>query len=198
MIVKPSNVSRTELEQQHRARILDATRSIVSVAGYAELSITSILAVSKVHRRSFNAMFASKHEAFLSVYREFLGQLSGALADADDPAAEPFGRVVACLGATIEFLLADPVRAEIVLLEVHAAGIDAVDLQRAGLEALVDRTAAMLIDAGADDAGAARFSAELAVGAAHDALRSGLHRGELDRLPRLVPDLARAAFPTLA
>lgn len=188
---------RTALARQQRARILDATLNIASVAGYAELSITSILTLAQVQRRTFNGMFAGKEDAFLAVYQEVVRELAVQLSAAYDADAAPSDRVVACLHAAVAFLLADPVRAEFVMREVHVAGANAVDLQQAAVEVIVDRTAAMLAEVGVGDAGRARLGAEFAVGAVHDALRSSLHRGELDRLPELVPDLARAAFPML-
>lgn len=189
---------RAEVEQQQRSRILDATLSIATVAGYAELSIASILALAQVQRRTFNGMFGGKEDAFLAAYRDLVGQLAGQLVAAYDAEAAPSERVVDCLDAVVTFLLADPVRAEFVLLEVHAAGVNAVGLQRSALDVLVDRTAAMLAEAGVGDDGRARLGAEFAIGAVHETLRASMHRGELDRLPEQTPDLARAAFPMLS
>lgn len=189
---------RAEIERQQRARILDATLSIATVAGYSDLSIASILALAKVQRRTFNGMFGGKEDVFLAAYRDLVGQLTGQLVAAYDADATPPDRVLDCLDAVVAFLLADPVRAEFVLLEVHAAGANAVGLQRSALDALVERTAAMFAEAGVDDADRARLGAELAIGAVHETLRASMHRGELDRLPEKTPDLARAAFPMLS
>lgn len=193
-----ARAARVALEQEQRARILDATLSIASVAGYSEMSIAAILAYADVQRRTFNALFRDKEDAFLTAYRAVVRELSAALAAADDPSADASSRVSAGLTAAIAFLRADPVRAEIVALEVHVAGPNAVGLLRDAVAALVDRTTALLTDAGVDDALRARLQAELAIGALHDVLRSAVFRGELDRLPALVPDLARTAFPALA
>lgn len=192
-----ARAARAALEQRQRERILDATLSISSVAGYAEMSIAAILAHADVQRRTFNAMFHGKEDAFLTAYGAVVHELSRALAAADDPAADPAARVSAGLAAAIAFLRADPVRAEIVALEVHAAGPNAVALLHDAVETLVDRTAALLAGSGVDDALPARLQAELAIGALHDVLRSAVFRGELDHLPPLVPDLARTAFPAL-
>ncbi len=123
-----ARAARAALEQRQRARILDATLSIASVAGYAEMSIAAILAHADVQRRTFNAMFHGKEDAFLTAYGAVVRELSGALAAADDPNADPSSRVSSGLAAAIAFLRADPVRAEIVALEVHAAGPNAVAL----------------------------------------------------------------------
>lgn len=193
-----ARAARAALEQRQRARILDATLSIASVAGYAEMSIAAILSLAEVQRRTFNTMFHDKEDAFLTACGAVMHELSRALATADDPSADPTVRVAAGLAAAVAFLRADPVRAEIVALEVHAAGPNAVALLHDAVATLVDRTAALLTDAGVDDALRARLQAELAIGALHDVLRSAVFRGELDRLPALVPDLARTAFPALA
>ena len=190
--------ARAALQRRQRTRILDATLSIASVAGYADLSVRSILALAEVHRRTFNAMFLDKEDAFLALYQQLLDELAEHLADAYDPDAAPSDRVIGCLDAVVAFLLADPVRAELVLLEVHAAGAKAVGLQRSVLDVLVDRTAKMLAEDGDDDGGWVQLEAEFAIGAVHDALRTWLHRGELGRLPDVLSDLARTAFPMLA
>lgn len=193
-----SAAARVAREQEQRARILDATLSISSVAGYSGMSISAILALAAVQRRTFNMMFRGKEDAFLAAYGSVVHELAVEIAAADDPNADPSARVSAGLSTAITFLLADPVRAEIAALEVHAAGPNAVALLRDAVERLVDRTAALLTEAGVDGVLPARLQAELAVGAVHDVLRTAIFRGELDVLVGRVPELTRTAFPTLA
>lgn len=195
--LRSSLADRDAIEREHRARILDATVSIASVAGYAEMSIAAILAHAGVQRRTFNSMFRDKEDAFLAAYGSVVGELSDALVAEDDPTADPSVRVATAVATAIAFLRADPVRAEIMLLEVHAAGPNAVDLLQDVVERMVDGAAGLLAQAGSAEP-PVRLRAEIAVGAVHEALRSSLVRGELDRLPALTPELLRVAFPTLA
>lgn len=193
-----ARAARAAVERDQRARILDATLSIASVAGYGEMSIAAILGLAGVQRRTFNAMFRGKEHAFLAAYGTLVRELTLRIARADDPAADPSVRVARCVATTVDYLRADPVRAEILLLEVHAVGPSAVALLQALVDRFVDGATALLAEPGVDDGLPARLRAELGVGAMHDVLRAAVFRGELDRLPTLAPQLARTAFPALA
>jgi AcrR family transcriptional regulator len=193
-----ARAARAAVERDQRARILDATLSIASVAGYAEMSIAAILGLAGVQRRTFNAMFRGKEDAFLAAYGTLVRELTFRIARSDDPDTDPPVRVARCVATTIDYLRADPVRAEILLLEVHAVGPSAVALLQALVDRFVDGATALLAEPGVDDDLPARLRAELGVGAVHDVLRAAVFRGELDRLPALAPQLARTAFPALA
>ncbi|MBF6620059.1 MAG: TetR/AcrR family transcriptional regulator [Patulibacter sp.] len=187
-------LSRAELEVYHRDRILDATLNIVGIAGYSELSVSSITELSGVTRQAFYALYESPEAAFLDTYRDAVSGLLERMAATQAPTANLDARLAEGIEAAVDYLVAEPVRAALLLVEVHAAGATAVELQQRALTTVVDGVAELLAQAGLDAQDAAR-GARFGVGAVNEALRTRITRGELQDLPAIVPDLRATAFP---
>lgn len=190
-------LSRAELEVYHRDRILDATLNIVGVAGYSDLSVSSITELAGVTRQAFYALYESPEAAFLDTYREAVGGMLEQLAATHDAECESDVGLTRGLEAAVEYLVAEPVRAALVLVEVHAAGAAAVEIQQRALNAVADGVAELL-----ERSGIARLDAErgarFGVGAVNEALRARIARGDLQDLAAIIPDLSATAFPMVA
>lgn len=178
----------------HRDRILDATLNIVGIAGYSELSVSSITELAGVTRQAFYALYESPEAAFLDTYRDAIGGLLERLSATRDAEADLDTGLLDGIEAAVGYLVAEPVRAALLLVEVHAAGAAAVELQQRALSAVVAGTAEMLRGSGIDPLNAER-GARFGVGAINEALRTRITRGDLQDLPALVPDLRVTAFP---
>lgn len=178
----------------HRDRILDATLNIVGIAGYSELSVSSITELAGVTRQAFYALYESPEAAFLDTYRDAIGGLLERIAATRDAEADLDTGLLDGIEAAVGYLVAEPVRAALLLVEVHAAGAAAVELQQKALSAVVAGTAEMLEGSGIDPLNAAR-GARFGVGAINEALRTRITRGDLQDLPAIVPDLRVTAFP---
>lgn len=190
-------LSRAELEVYHRDRILDATLSIVGVGGYSELSVSSITELAGVTRQAFYALYESPEAAFLDTYRDAVGGLLQRLAETHDPEADIDSGLVRGIEAAVAYLVAEPVRAALLLVEVHAAGVAAVELQQRAMDAVVANVAEMLERAGIPTRDAER-GARFGVGAINEALRTRITRGDVQGLAAIVPDLRATAFPMVA
>lgn len=181
----------------HRDRILDATLNIVGVAGYSELSVSSITELAGVTRQAFYALYESPEAAFLDTYRDAVGGMLEQLAATHDAECEPDVGLSQGLEAAVDYLVAEPVRAALVLVEVHAAGAAAVEIQQRALNAVTDGVVELL-----ERSGIARVDAErgarFGVGAVNEALRARITRGDLQDLAAIVPDLSATAFPMVA
>lgn len=187
-------LSRAELEVYHRDRILDATLNIVGVAGYSELSVSSITDLAGVTRQAFYALYESPEAAFIDTYRDALGGLIGQLVATHDVESDPGVGLIKGLEAAVEYLVAEPVRAALVLVEVHAAGAAAVEIQQRALSAVVGGVTELLERSGISALDAQR-GARFGVGAVNEALRARITRGDLQDLASIVPDLSATAFP---
>jgi AcrR family transcriptional regulator len=187
-------LSRAELEVYHRDRILDATLNIVGIAGYSELSVSSITEVAGVTRQAFYALYESPEAAFLDTYRDAVGGLLERMAATHADAADLEACLVDGIDAAVGYLIAEPVRAALLLVEVHAAGAAAVELRQRALSAVIDGVAQLLVQSGFDAVEAERAS-RFGVGAVNEALRTRITRGDLRDLPAIVPDLRTTAFP---
>ncbi|MBF6620102.1 MAG: TetR/AcrR family transcriptional regulator [Patulibacter sp.] len=168
--------------------------SITSASGYGALSVSEIIRTSGVSRRGFNAWFAGPEDAFVAAHDQCMGQLVDAVRAAIDADGVPEHQLRRGLQAAIEYVVADPARADAVLLEVHAAGHRAQRSQEAAVQELVAEAHAVLVRFGLEEPVARRL-APLGIGAVREAIRTRMTRGELHTLPGVVGELADAAFP---
>lgn len=178
-------------------RILRATMCVTAVGGYSSLSTAAITAVAGVSRPTFRRWFASPEAALLAVHDACVAQLSRRIEETDDADLSASERLEAWLATTVDYLTADPVRAETLMVEVHSVGSIVLSAQEEALAVLIARVADVLIAEGIGPVHARR-GARLGIGAVRDALRTRIALGLLDELPSLVPELAAAAFPMVA
>jgi AcrR family transcriptional regulator len=188
-------LTRAELEVYHRDRILNATLNIVGVAGYSELSVSSITEVAGVTRQAFHALYESPQAAFLDAYDDAItGMLARLGATHDEQDVSLDAALVRGVEEAVTYLVDEPARAALVLVEVHAAGPEAVERQQSALDAIVRGVAGMLERSGIAEVDADR-GARFGVGAVHEALRTRVTRGELEDLTTIASDLSASAFP---
>jgi AcrR family transcriptional regulator len=170
---------------------MSAVAEVVSLTGYADMSVEAIVVTSGVSRRTFYDHFKSKEDAFLAAYDAVSAQLVEAVGQAFAANDTFEGRVRDCLGAFLGFVASEPAFADMCIVEVMAAGPEAVARRNAAMRAFV-----ALIEQGADEAGAVRrppaLTAETIVGGIYEVVYARILQGEGERLPELLPDLAYA------
>ncbi|VVJ20796.1 Uncharacterised protein [Amycolatopsis camponoti] len=173
----PHSLSREEVAEAQRARLVEAVLANVGERGYAATTVGHVTAAAGVSRTSFYEQFADKEAAFLAAYRtvtaEFLEQ-GVALALA---APNPLAAVTACGDFVVGYVRRHPVVARAVLLEIHAlgdAGLEArEEVLRAG-EAVFDRTASWLRTTEPDLAPPPPFTARTVVAATIELLTQAI------------------------
>lgn len=180
--------------ERRQHRVLQAALSIVSSGGYERLSTRLIVSTSGVSRRGFNAWFSTAEEAFVAAHDQCMDQMIGAATSAIEEAEQPEDQLREGFRAVTEYLVADPARADAMLIEIYAAGYGALRRHEAAVERLVLEAEAVLERAGLDEP-LARHLARFGIGALREAIRTRMVRGELHTLPDLVTELADAAFP---
>ena len=137
---------------------------------------------------SFYALFGGKEECFLATYDAVVEEGKRELAKAIPPAA-PWGeQMVAMLRALLALIEEDPFAARIALVEVQAAGLEALDHHERNLEA-----AAELLRGGRESS---PFSAELpetlefaTVGGLTWFLQQRIAAGEISTATALLPEV---------
>jgi AcrR family transcriptional regulator len=180
--------SRTFVEQNQRRRILAAVAEATAASGYAETSVEEIIACAGVSRRTFYEHFKNKHEAFLAAYDEAAGQVLAQVVSAVDKAEGFAGRTGAGLGALLGFLAADPSVAHMCVVEVMAAGPDALERRASSMRmfaTLVERYASETLDSHVPF-----LTAETIVGGIYEVVYARVLGGTTGELPSLLPDLA--------
>jgi AcrR family transcriptional regulator len=173
-----------------RDRILDAVAVVVSLAGYAAMSVEDIVVTAGVSRRTFYDHFKSKEDAFLAAYDAVAGQLVARVRAAFEAAPDFAAGVRDCLSVFLTFVASEPRFAEMCIVEAMSAGPEAVGRRNAAMQAFT-----ALIESGAGTLGADRprppeLTAEMLVGGIFDVIYTRVVRGETEELPALAPDLA--------
>jgi AcrR family transcriptional regulator len=181
---------RSFVASNQRERILDAVADVASLAGYGSMSVEGIIATAGVSRRTFYDNFTDKEEAFLAAYDAVVGLLVTRVQQAFAANGTFAGRVRDCLGAFLTFLASEPRFADMCIVEVLAAGPQAVERRNAVMKAL-----AGLLQAAADELKDGprppALTAETIVGGIYEVVYSRVLQGRTAELPdELQQDLA--------
>ena len=179
---------RSYVEQNQRQRIIDAIIDVTSLAGYAAMSIEDIIGTAALSRGTFYDYFPNKEAAFLSavdsVTDELLARLRAAYGSADGFAAG----VRDGLAAFLQFLADEPAYADVLIVEVLAAGPGPVARRNE-----VMNTFAELIRRGAEQLPSRRhppaLAAETVIGGISEVVFSRVLEGQTAELPSLLGDL---------
>jgi AcrR family transcriptional regulator len=182
---------RRQLEDERR-RLLQAVVDGVATVGLDEVTVHGICEAADVSaRRGFYRHFPDVRTAFveacLEIDRALRDVAAAALRASVD--LEPRERVQACVAEIVGFLIADPVRAEALLVHGHAGGPEIAQAREATMtrfaEHLRELTARMDEPAAAQD----ELVVRMALGGAHETIHREIVAGALDRLPEQVSRL---------
>jgi AcrR family transcriptional regulator len=122
----PEPVSRAEVADDQRRRILEATAELVAERGYAEATIEQIVRRAKVGYATFYKHYADKQEAFLALLDAAVERTVYAVEEAYDREDGPWpDKVGAGLGALLAVAAAHPAVARACLVEAPTAGPEA-------------------------------------------------------------------------
>jgi AcrR family transcriptional regulator len=175
-----------------RQRILAAVADVCSTAGYVAMSVEDIVVTSGVSRRTFYDNYRGKEDAFLSAYDEVSAQLLGRVQEAYNGADGLVERARESLRALLDFIASEPTFADMCIVEVLAAGPQAIERRNGILHAmatLIDEAAANDLPKGKRPA---PIVAETLVGGIYEVIYSRVLAGKYDELPGLLPDLVFA------
>ena len=186
----PHKLSREEVARSQRERLLEATTAAVAENGYVATSVADILKRAGVSRTTFYEMFRDKQDCFLAAYRaqaELVASvMEAALAPGYAP-DEPVERLDRLLRVYLEGLRLQPALARVFLVEVYAAGPEAIAQRLASMELFTD----LIAESYRGEPGLLgtephqRFAAEVLVGAVSSMVTNIVAVGDVDRLPEL-------------
>jgi AcrR family transcriptional regulator len=179
--------------QNQRERMLAAVADVSSAASYSEMSVEDIIVTAGVSRRTFYEHFKNKEDVFIAAYEEAAGRLLGAVRAGYESREGFADRVRTGIEMFLTLLAADPAFARMCIVEVMAAGPEAVQRRNEAMHAF-----AMMIDENArellDEPPPSELTAETVVGGIYDVIYTRIQRGEIRQLPELAPDLAKSAL----
>ena len=160
---------------------------------YAEMTVEDIIVAAGVSRRTFYEQFDNKESAFLAAYDEVVARLLTRVEEAVSAEKVLVERVRAGIGAFLDFVASDPAIARVCIVEVLAAGTEAVSRRRKAMRSfaeLMERTGS----AREGPRLASALTAETLVGGLYEVVYTRVLRGESGELPGLLPDLVYSAL----
>lgn len=187
----PRRLRREEVAFSQRARLLRAMAEVAAEKGYANTVVADVIARAGVSRRTFYELFRDKQDCFLAAYGETVDLLSNATVEAvtesppDATTADVLDRI---LSAYLGMLASEPLLAKTYLVEVYAAGPEAIARRRAFLDRFTELILALHAElarrgelVGELDA----FGAEALVAAISMLVTTRVAAGEAESLPQL-------------
>lgn len=172
-------LSRHEVAEAQRNRMLLAIALAMTEKGYVGTTVADVLTRAGVSRETFYQQFSSKLDCFLAAFDVASEMLVGRLGQADlDDGETPLERFDRAFSAYLDVLTEQPALARVFLVEVYAAGPEALE-RRAALHArIVDRMAQLLSATTAED----RFECQLLVAGVGALVTGPLVAGDVDAL----------------
>jgi AcrR family transcriptional regulator len=164
-------LSREQVREEQRARIMRAAATVVAERGFGGASIALVIAAAGVSRFTFYELFENFEQCFLTVLDAAMRRTSALMAEAFAQNATWQERAVAGLAALLSALDADPPLARVCLVEALAAGPAALEYRARELELLKH-----MVDSAAGPARAGRHSSALSAEAVVVAVAGVLHR----------------------
>jgi AcrR family transcriptional regulator len=164
-----------------------AVADVTSAASYAEMSVEDIIVTAGVSRRTFYEHFKNKDDAFLAAYEVGASQLVERVVKAVESEEGFAERTRAGLSAFLDFLADAPAFARMCIVEVLAAGPEAITRRNEAM-----RVFAELLEANAReflDEDVPALTAETVVGGIYEVVYARILRGEIRDLPGLKPEL---------
>lgn len=189
-------LSREEVAAAQRDRILLALADTMASKGYVATTVADVLREAGVSRETFYQLFSSKLDAFMAAF-DAAGELAlhtlapvaaagmmpvptGIGAGVGDGDAEPLDRFAAAIAVYLDNLADQPTFARMFLVEVYAAGPEAIARRAEFQRRVVD---AMVRDLGLGEPN--RFACELIVAATAALVTPLLVDGDLDAVRAL-------------
>ena len=184
-------LSREDVVRSQRDRMLLAMAETVAEKGYAKATVADVLTRAGVSRETFYEQFSSKDDCFLETF-DRAGQilLERISSDPADTGGTSFEQV---LGRYLDSLASEPAFAHVFLVDVYAAGPEAV-ARRTAVQGQFAIAIMELFEARADHE---RLACELLVAGVGSMVTTKVAAGEhasLHELKEPIADLVRRAL----
>jgi AcrR family transcriptional regulator len=179
---------RSFVADNQRERILSAVAQAAAELGYAEMSVETIIAGAGVSRRTFYEHFKNKEDAFLAAYDAVVHQLARCIRRAYFTETTVRERLRAGIRAYLQFMASEPELARMCIVEVLAAGPQALARRNAAM-----RMFAEIIEDNIHElipgCRRAALASEMIVGGIHEVVFRRILADRIDELPGLADDL---------
>jgi AcrR family transcriptional regulator len=170
-----------------RQAILEGMLEAVGAEGYENTSVRTVLDRTGVYRQAFYDNFADKDECYLQAYDVGLQRVEALVLAAAAEESEWTGQLRAGLGALLDFLDAEPDIGRALLVEVHAAGPEAL-AKRAAAMARINLFLDQAREVAGDSESPPAIAGEGIAAGIHAVIHSRLATGSSDGFRQLLPE----------
>jgi AcrR family transcriptional regulator len=125
--------------RNQRERLIAAIAEVCAERGYAEASVTEVVSRAGVSSVTFYKQFADKRECLLAAHRELLDRLLETIDRAVEREGDLEGRRRAPIRAILSAFAVDPPSAQLLTVEILAAGSAGAKAHDAAVRALTTR-----------------------------------------------------------
>lgn len=136
-----SELTRDEVAEDQKQRMFDALAAAMAENGYTATTVADVIKGAGVSRHTFYEQFDSKQDCFMAGYARMQQQVVGAIGTLS-ATGTPADRFDAMLRQYLETLACDAKTARLYLVEIYAAGPDAMatrlGLQRQFVDGVID------------------------------------------------------------
>lgn len=170
-----------------REKILEGMLEAVGAEGYDATSVRTVLARTGLYRQAFYDNFADKDACYLAALEMGIGRLEAIVVTAAASEESWRGKLRAGLGALLDRLDAEPDFGRGVIVEVHAAGPEALARRAEAMKRAAD-----FIDLARQETDESETPPQIApegiVAGIHAIVHSRLSTGATDGFRRLLPE----------
>ncbi|HEX3174398.1 MAG TPA: TetR/AcrR family transcriptional regulator [Solirubrobacterales bacterium] len=175
------------MDSPKREQILAGMLEEVGSTGYDATSIRTVLARTGLYRQAFYDNFADKDDCYLVAFAAGVGRLEALAANAAASQETWRAKLRAGLGAVLDFLDAEPDVGRALVVEVHAAGPEALGRRAEAMKRAADFIDLARLESG-DAESPPRIAPEGIVAGIHAVVHSRLSTGGSEGFRGLLPE----------
>lgn len=125
--------------RNQRERLVAAMAEVCAEVGYAEATVSAVAKRAGVSSLTFYKQFADKRDCVLAAHQQLSERLMEAVDRADEEADDPRAMQRARVQMVLSLLAGDPPSAQLLTVEILAAGPEGVKRHGAMVEAFAER-----------------------------------------------------------
>jgi len=185
---------RVAVERNQRERLMGATVAAVAELGYEATRVADVLELAGVSRNAFYAHFDNKQECFLATLDAVATMAGAAVLDRYRNAEGAWHeRLAAAFELMAEMVVAQPAAARLGLVEVYAAGPEALERLEA-IDRRVEKTVLEALSESPERVAMPREIVRAILGGLRKIMHTRVREGREAELPGLVPELLEWAL----
>lgn len=190
------NLSRQEVEESQRERIMRAMSEAVGEIGYVKTTVAEVLRRAGVSRETFYEQFSDKHECFMAAFEraaaEMVSRMTSAAETVEATGGSTEERVSMMLASYLGLVAEEPGIARTYYVEVYAAGQDAIE-HRVEIQLRTVELMLGIINVKPED----RFTVQAAMAAVGAVVTQIVSLGQAEHAVHLQPELLKFVLATL-